>query len=259
MGRLTAERLIKRGYCVLLTDVDETVFETAKALNDRSRHEVWAMQQDVRDPTSHKKISAAACAKGKLQVWVNNAGILRAGTSWNYSAADVRLQFEINVLGVIYGCQAAVPAMDRKTGGHIINIASMSALSPVPGLAIYAATKHAVLGFSTSLQGDLNQAKLPIKVSVICPDTTATQLVAEVVSDQHSTFLFSNRLLTPESVADAVASVLDNYALLRPVPRSRGLVARLLQPWPGFTLRAMKVMSERAQKNRDQYRQNHLG
>ena len=67
----------------------------------------------------------------------------------------MRLLAEVNLMGVIWGSRAAVDAM-RERGGqnmHVINLASLSALAPVPGLAVYAATKHAVLGFTASLAG----------------------------------------------------------------------------------------------------------
>jgi short-subunit dehydrogenase len=62
---------------------------------------------------------------------------------------------------------------------HIINVASLSSFGPVPGLALYAATKHAVLGFTGSLQGDLLDAGLPITVHALCPDAADTPLLRE--------------------------------------------------------------------------------
>ena len=79
-------------------------------------------------------------------------------------------------LGVIWGSHAAVEAMRSGPGDnrHIVNIASLSALMPVPGLAIYSATKHGVLGFTGSLQGDLMDAGIPITVHALCPDAADT-------------------------------------------------------------------------------------
>ena len=81
---------------------------------------------------------------------------------------------------------------------HIINIASLSALTPVPGLAIYAATKHAVLGFTGSLQGDLLDAGIPITVHALCPDAADTQLLREHDHEPAAAINWSGpRLLTP--------------------------------------------------------------
>lgn len=65
--------------------------------------------------------------------------------------------------------RAAIEAM-RAQGGHLINIASLWSIVPVPGLAVYGATKQAVLGFTVSLAGDIDRAGLPIEVSAVCPD-----------------------------------------------------------------------------------------
>ena len=67
----------------------------------------------------------------------------------------------------------------RPRGGDIVNMASMSSFGPVPGLAVYGATKHAVLGFTESLQGDLDDAGIPIRTHAICPDGVDTGMVRE--------------------------------------------------------------------------------
>ncbi len=96
--------------------------------------------------------------RGRLVVWVNNAGVLRTEKAWEHSDADVRLIIETNVLGVMWGSRAAIETMRTSATGdeHVLNLSSMSAFGPVPGLAVYASSKHAVLGFTTSLQGDLH-------------------------------------------------------------------------------------------------------
>jgi len=88
----------------------------------------------------------------------------------------VRQMAEVNLLGMIWGARAAIGAM-RDNGGHLINIASLSSITPVPGLAIYGATKQAVLGFSISLAGDLEHAAIPVKVSAVGPDGIDTDVV----------------------------------------------------------------------------------
>ena len=106
----------------------------------------------------------------------------------------------MNLAGVIWGSHAAVEAMRSGPGDnrHIVNIASLSALMPVPGLAIYAATKHGVLGFTGSLQGDLMDAGIPITVHALCPDAADTQLLREHDHEPAAAINWSGpRLLTP--------------------------------------------------------------
>ena len=132
-------------------------------------------------------------------------------------------------MGVIWGSHAAVEAMRPGPGDdrHIINIASLSALTPVPGLAIYAATKHAVLGFTGSLQGDLLDAGIPITVHTVCPDAADTQLLREHDHEPAAAINWSGpRLLTPEEVAEHAVSLLDSKKLVLVIPRWRGWGAR---------------------------------
>ena len=121
------------------------------------------MALDVRDPEAHRAAAAAAAERGRLDVWVNNAGVMRTVKTWEHSDDEVRLMVDANFYGVMWGSRAAVDAMRAAPGGdkHLINIGSLSSLAPVPGLAVYGATKHGVLGFSESLQGDLMARRHP--------------------------------------------------------------------------------------------------
>ena len=140
----------------------------------------------MRDPEAHRAAARAAAERGRLEVWVNNAGVLRTVKAWEHSDEELRLLFEVNLLGVIYGSRAAIEAMRAEPGDnrHIINLASLSALSPVPGLAVYAATKHGVLGFTTSLQGDLDSRASRSGCTRVCPDGADTHMVRERADDE---------------------------------------------------------------------------
>ncbi len=97
----------------------------------------------------------------------------------------------------------------------------------MPGLAIYAATKHGVLGFTGSLQGDLMDAGIPITVHALCPDAADTQLLREHDHEPAAAINWSGpRLLTPEEVAEHAVALLDSKKLVRVIPRWRGWGAR---------------------------------
>jgi NAD(P)-dependent dehydrogenase (short-subunit alcohol dehydrogenase family) len=232
LGRCIAERLARRGLQVLVTDIDGAAAEaTAAALGDRA----WALKQDVRDPESHRAIARAATARGELAVWVNNAGVLIVGDTWATPDADVRRMIEVNLLGVIWGCHAAVPLL--ADGGHIINIASMSAIVPAPGLAVYGATKHGVLGYSLSLAGELRRAGKRVHVSSLCPDAIAGEMTNAVSHDASAGILFSSaQLLSLEAVADAAVDLIDHPRLVRTMPALRAALIHLLRPFPALGL-----------------------
>jgi NAD(P)-dependent dehydrogenase (short-subunit alcohol dehydrogenase family) len=247
MGREIARRLVLRGYDVLATDVSlEGAEETAELLGERVR----AMALDVRDPEAHRAAATAAAERGPLRAWVNNAGILRTGKTWAHTDDEVRLMVEANMLGVVWGSRTAVEAM-RAGGGHIINMASMSSFGPVPGLAVYGATKHAVLGFSASLQGDLEQAGVPIRVHAVCPDGVDTGMVRERQADPDSAIIFSApRLLEPGEVAEKAVALLDSKKIVLAIPRNRAWLARTLAAFPRADLRMLELFRRVGERKR---------
>jgi NAD(P)-dependent dehydrogenase (short-subunit alcohol dehydrogenase family) len=235
IGRAIARRLAERGMTVLATDVDETAArETAEEIGGGA----WSMTQDVRDADGHRAVASAARQRGRVEAWVNNAGVIRTDKAWEHTDDEVRLMAEVNLLGLLWGCRAAVDAM-RDHGGHIVNMASMSAFGPVPGLAVYGATKHAVLGFTASLQGDLEEAGVPIRVHAVCPDAVDTPMVRERQDEPDAAIIFSSGgLLQPEQVAERAVALLDSNRVVLTFPRYRAWIARAtgMAPRAGLAL-----------------------
>jgi NAD(P)-dependent dehydrogenase (short-subunit alcohol dehydrogenase family) len=247
-GREIARRLAGRGYSVLATDIDgEAAARTAEQVGGRS------MALDVRDPAAHREAARAATAQGTLEVWVNNAGVLRTGKAWEHGDEDVRLLIDVNVLGVIWGSRAAVDAM-REGGGHnrhVINIASLAALAPVPGLALYSAAKHAVLGFTGALQGDLYAAGLAITAHAVCPAGADTELVRERADEPESAIIWSApRMLTAQEVADHVVGLLDSRELVHVIPRWRGWVTRGMALTGRHGVRGAELLRRQGERRR---------
>ena len=223
-GREIARRLAGRGYTVLASDIDaESAARTAEEVGG------FPTRLDVRDPEAHRAAARLAGERGPLEVWVNNAGVLRTRKAWEHDDDEVRLLAEVNLMGVIWGSRAAVDVM-RERGGqnmHLINLASLSALVPVPGLAVYAATKHAVVCFTSSLAGDLHAARIPITAHAVCPDGADTEMTRERAAEHDSAIIWSApRMLTAGEVADGVVGLLDSKRLVRVIPRWRGWAAR---------------------------------
>jgi NAD(P)-dependent dehydrogenase (short-subunit alcohol dehydrogenase family) len=247
IGREIARLLVGRGMSVLVTDVDQDAArETAEQLGERA----WPMALDVRDPEAHRAAAAAATERGPLRVWVNNAGILRTEKTWEHTDELVRLMVGANFLGVVYGSRAAIDAM-RPAGGDIVNMASMSSFGPVPGLAVYGATKHAVLGFTESLQGDLDDAGIPIRTHAICPDTVDTGMVRERQSEEDAAIIFSApRLLSAEEVAQRAVAVIGERRPVVTIPASRGVLVRSLAQFPRLSLRLMPLFKKAGEKKR---------
>jgi NAD(P)-dependent dehydrogenase (short-subunit alcohol dehydrogenase family) len=247
-GREIARRLGGRGYLVLATDIDaDAAASTAAEVGG------FSMQVDVRDAEAHRRAARAAIERGPLEVWVNNAGVLRTRKVWEQPDDEVQLTTDINLLGVIWGSRAAVDAMRERGGSnmHVINLGSMSAFTPVPGLAVYAATKHAVLGFTGSLQGELMAAGVPISMHVVCPDGADTDMTRERAHEADSAIIWSSpRMLSAAEVADAAVGLLDSKKLVLALPRRRAWVARL----GALTGRAGLHVSERLRQQGERKR-----
>jgi NAD(P)-dependent dehydrogenase (short-subunit alcohol dehydrogenase family) len=229
LGKHVAERLARRGIHVVCTDIDEGAARVTAAIVEGT-----GIGQDVRDPDGHRRVAEAATRQGELVAWINNAGILAVGDTWQLGDDQVRRMVEINLLGVIWGCHAAVAHMQR---GAIVNIASMSALVPTPGLAIYGATKHAVLGYSMSLAGELRRAGRDITASALCPDAIAGEMTRAVAHDPAAGLLFSaGHQLTLDEVADAAVELVERPRLVRAMPAARAALIHLLRPFPSIGL-----------------------
>lgn len=243
LGRAIAVRLARRGHHVLATDVDGAAAAATAELVAGT-----AVALDVRDPDAHREVARAASSRGRLAVWVNNAGVLAVGDTWRLADTEARRLVEINLLGTIWGCHAAVPAMVGD--GHIINIASMSALVPTPGLAIYGATKWGVAGFSMSLAGELRAAGSPIRVSSLNPGAIAGDMTSAVAHDRASGILFGSKLLAIDAVADAADALLDTPALERTIPAATGAVMHALRPFPELGLRLLSTVAKLGRRRR---------
>lgn len=254
-GREIARRLVARGHRVVVTDLDEgAVTATAAEIG------ATAVAADARVADDHRRVADAARALGPVRVWVNNAGVLRAGKVWEHADDDVELMIDANLLGVVHGSRAAVEVMRGSTAdaaeghlinGHLLNIASMSAHGPVPGLAVYAATKAAVLNFSLSLQGDLDLDGVPIRVHALCPDAADTAMVRAEQGHRDTAILFSQTaLLTPDAVADAAIALLDGRRMVRSMPPLRAALARTGALLPRIGLPALARMRAQGERRR---------
>ncbi|TCN58497.1 NADP-dependent 3-hydroxy acid dehydrogenase YdfG [Rhodococcus sp. SMB37] len=241
LGKTIAALLVECGYQVLVTDVDPA---TAQDTADELGGGTTALAVDVRD---HTQVEAARDAiverAGRLDVWVNNAGVLLTGPAWEQDEVARRSIIEVNALGAINGTVAAIEAMRGNGGGHVVNIVSLAGLTAVPGEAVYAASKHAALGFSLSTMADLRLAGITdIDISCICPDGIWTPMLHDKLDDPASALSFSGKLLAPDEVVAAVRTVLDSPRLVTTIPRWRGLIVRLGDMFPRFGLKAVPLM-----------------
>jgi NAD(P)-dependent dehydrogenase (short-subunit alcohol dehydrogenase family) len=186
-------------------------------------------------------VAAEASSRGRLSVWVNNAGVLFSGPAWGQTDAEVELTVVVNVLGAMHGSRAALGEM--ADGGRILNVASLSALGLAPGLAVYAATKHAVLAFATSLAADLHAAGRRIEVRTLCPDVIDTRMVRDQLDSPEAAIMWSGPApLAVDDVADRALALLDGRRPRAVMPAWRGELLRLLYRFPRLALPGLSLL-----------------
>jgi 3-oxoacyl-[acyl-carrier protein] reductase len=142
-------------------------------------------------------------------------------------------QIDVNLKGVVHGVRAVVPGMMAQGRGHIVNVASLAALAPVSGLALYCASKHAVRGYSLSVALELRSHG--IAVTVVCPDAVQTPMLDIQRDVDAAALTFSGpRVLTPREVSEGIVRALDERPLEVLLPPSRGWMAKVASLAPGL-------------------------
>ena len=250
LGLAIARRLAAQGLAVLITDLDaEAADRAARSLGAPA----WSAGLDVRDPEACRAVAREAATRGGLSVWVNNAGVLFAGSAWGHSDAEVELTVAVNLLGVVHGARAALEQM--ADGGRILNVASLSALGLAPGLAVYAASKHGVLAFGTSLAADLHAAGRRIEVRTLCPDVIDTRMVRDQVDSPEAAILWSGPApLAVEDVADRAMTLLSGPRPRAVVPAWRGELLRVLYRFPRLALPSLSLLARLGRARRERWR-----
>ncbi|WP_437814884.1 SDR family oxidoreductase [Sorangium sp. So ce1078] len=134
-------------------------------------------QLDVASPSAPDRVREILQKHGPPYALVNNAGIAVGGAFEEQADDDVRAQFETNVFGLMATTRAVLPAMRGAGRGRIVNVSSVSGLVGLPGVSVYAATKHAVEGFSEALRWEV--APFGVHVCLIEPGTFKTEIFFE--------------------------------------------------------------------------------
>lgn len=226
IGRATVESLGRLGLSVVLADIDRDALQTAERELAQVGANVAAIVTDVAEITSCRHLAEAAFQRfGRLDVLVNSAGVVRPGMLDAVSDDDVEVELRVNLHGVINATRAVLPILQRQGGGHIVNIASLGGLTPLPGEVVYCASKYGVRGFSLALALELRRS--PVRVSVIYPDSTETAMLSYEAAHGGAPLGFSGKILQPTDVAGAVVAALRTGKREISVPRARGWLVRL--------------------------------
>jgi NAD(P)-dependent dehydrogenase (short-subunit alcohol dehydrogenase family) len=240
IGKATATALVRKGCRVAIGDLDLKLAEQAATqLGGGS----VALPLDVTDRSSFKAfLDEAERQLGPVDVVINNAGIMPVTPFVEESEESVRRQIEINLIGVITGTQLAIERLRPRSSGYIVNIASQAGKAGVPGIATYSGTKHAVVGLSEAVRGELRGSG--VEVVCVMPTVVNTELTSGV----------GQRWIKPVEAEDVANEIVDALEVPRFdvfVPRVNGafyrfltLMPRAFREWLGRLMKFDKLMFE---------------
>ena len=253
LGRAIASTLAARGFTVHVTDVEESAAAEAAAEIGRG---AFGSALDVRDEEACHSVAATTVQMaGSLDVWVNNAGVLITGNSWEQDPTARKLMIEVNMIGTMNGTVAALQPMIAAGRGHVINVVSLAGLIAAPGEVAYAASKHGAMAFTLGTQLDLRRAGIRgIHLSAVCPDGIWTPMLEDKLDDPAAAASFSGVLQTPERVAAEVGRLIDRPRPVLTIPRWRGAVVRLLDAFPSFGVRGISWFMRDAARRQRRYK-----
>ncbi|MFZ5755294.1 MAG: SDR family oxidoreductase [Pseudomonadota bacterium] len=236
IGLATARALAARGARVAIGDIDATLArKAAEGLGRKGQHRGGAL--DVRDRTSFAAwLDSVQGTLGDIDVLVNNAGIMPMGAFLDEADALSDTQIDVNLRGVIHGCKLVLPGMIARGSGHIVNVASMAGKVAMPGLAVYCATKFAVVGLTEALREEHRDTG--VEFSAVLPSKVTTELSSGTDFAQGVI-----PTVSPEDVADAVLLALDKQLPEIAVPRYCTTVTNLQGVLPHQLLRGLRRMA----------------
>ena len=204
IGLANAQEAAKRGASVVLASRDEVDIKKAADQITAEGGRAIPVVVDVGDQTAMQSLAEQAIAAfGRIDTWVNNAGVSIYGRIEQIPLDDAQRLFETNYWGVVHGSLAALPHL-KQNGGALINVGSELSETAIPLQGHYAASKHAVKGFTDTLRIELHEAGAPVAVTLIQPAAIDTPYPEHAMNHLGVEPKHAPPVYAPEIVADAI-------------------------------------------------------
>jgi 3-oxoacyl-[acyl-carrier protein] reductase len=247
IGQELVSQLSAAGAVVVATDVDEIAL---RKVGGHARVETVVC--DVRKSEDWEKVFASAGRLGPVYALINAVGVLKPGYIDTVSAKDIDFHIDINVKGVMLGSAIAAREFKRQSFGHIINIASLAGVAPIPGIGLYSASKFAVRGFTLALSAEL--AETGVYATVVCPDAVKTPMLDLQKDYPEAALTFSGTApLSAAEVAEAIVSVIGKNEVEITLPTWRGVMAKAASAMPGLVPMLVETLRRTGLKNQARY------
>jgi NAD(P)-dependent dehydrogenase (short-subunit alcohol dehydrogenase family) len=248
IGLTTARRAAARGARVVITSRNEEDLHDAVTDIERRGGRAKYVVTDVADAAGMERVAETAVgAFGRIDTWVNNAGVSFYGELMEAPLEDMRRVFEVNFWGTVHGSRAAVRRL-RGAGGALINVGSVLSDRAMPLQGAYSASKHAVKGFTDALRMELEHEGAPISVTLIKPSGIDTPYYDHVRTYLRYEPKPPAPVYDPETVAEAILRAAERP--LRDVTVGGGgrILSAVAASAPRLIDRFMQVVMFRAQQ-----------
>ncbi|MGB1560033.1 MAG: SDR family NAD(P)-dependent oxidoreductase [Sinimarinibacterium flocculans] len=241
IGRETAMAFAAQGAHVIATGLGQDGLAGTRSLIEQNGGRCEVYSADVSDEAAMRALADEVHGRfGAVDVLVNNAGIGAVGRFLDTSVATWDRVWAINVKGVMLGCKLFVPPMIERRSGHVVNLSSMAGFFAAPDMAVYAASKYAVLGFSEALRGDLQAHG--IGVTAVCPGLVNTSIVATSTAEGgaagwqgNAVDFYARRNYPPSKVATAILQAVRRNTAVCPVTPEAWVTYHAKRLLPGLT------------------------
>ena len=211
IGLATFQTAARQGASLVLAARSEDTSQEIVDQINASGGQALFVPCDVADRAQVERVAQETLARfGRIDTWVNNAGVAIYGRLDEVSDADSRRLFDVNFWGVVYGSLVALPHL-KQNGGALINVGSEVSEAVAPLLGMYAASKHAVKGFTDALRVEIQEVdNAPVSITLIQPTATDTPFPQHGKNYQDKEAKLPTPMIDPQAVADAILDAAVN-------------------------------------------------
>ncbi|KAB0503117.1 SDR family NAD(P)-dependent oxidoreductase [Pseudomonas moorei] len=210
IGAVYADRLAARGYdLVLVARRADRLAALAEKLSKKHGVSVQSLVADLEKEADVAKVEKVLASDDSVRLLVNNAGVARFSTLADTPVEVSLSQIALNIISLTRLTQAVLPAFKARNQGTIINVASVLSVHSWEVSSVYSGTKSFVLAFSRGIQDELAKAKSNVRLQVVLPASTATEIWTEGVSGIPLSALGQDTIMSAEDCVDAALAGLD--------------------------------------------------
>ncbi|QDY45298.1 SDR family oxidoreductase [Planococcus glaciei] len=210
IGEATAKELAARGVKLVLAARREDRLKNLQEEIEKDGGQVLYKETDVASHDQMEELAAFALKEfGKIDVIVNNAGVMPLSPLHEKKIAEWDSMIDVNIRGVLYGIAAVLPSMRERREGHIINVSSIAGHLVFPAAAVYSGTKYAVRAITEGLR--IEEASHNIRTTIISPGTIKTELLEGITGEELKAAIVEDSKIgiSPANIARAIAFAIE--------------------------------------------------